>query len=607
MSRIDVKKRNIGINFTNNVADVSIWSPLAKTLEIKIGGKSIPLNKSEYGYWNLQTDKILPGTKYKLWINHQQELPDPASLFQPEGVHGCSEAVDLEFNWTDSQWKNYPLEQYIIYELHAGTFTREGNFKGIESKIDYLSDLGITAIEIMPVAQFAGSRNWGYDGVYPFAVQNSYGGNKELQQLVNTCHNKGLAVILDVVYNHLGPEGNYLPLYGPYFTSKYNTPWGEAVNFDDEWCFGTRDYYIENALMWLRDFHIDALRLDAVHAIKDFSPIHFLKELNKYVEQLQEYTGRNYHLIVESDLNDPKFINNATQCGFGMGAQWIDEFHHALRVSVGEKKDGYYCDFNGVEDLSKSYKDAYVYDGQYSPHRHKFFGLKTSNPGDQFVVFSQNHDQVGNRMLGERSSHLYSFELQKLMAAAVLLSPFIPMLFMGEEWSASSPFLYFVSHTDKKLAEAVTDGRKKEFSAFRNQGDPPDPVAEETFINSKLNWDELWKDPHKQMLGFYKHLIQIRKQHPALSNPDRQSIEVSCLTKHNTIIMRRKSGYESVTILFNFSNVKQLIHIPGIKGLPEVLISSTEKKWNGDGSKLETTGDGKFLVPKEAAIVINNH
>ncbi len=332
--------------------------------------------------------------------------------------------------------------------------------------------IGVNAIELMPVVQFPGSRNWGYDGVFPFAVQHSYGGARGLQTLVDICHQKGIAVVLDVVYNHLGPEGNYLGAYGPYFTDKYNTPWGNALNFDDAWCDGVRQFFIENVLMWFRDFHVDALRLDAVHAIKDFSAVHILREIKMHVNQLTKETGRTHHLIVELDLNDPKFINPLEEQGFGMDAQWIDEFHHALRVTATGESTGYYSDFTGISHLAKAYQDAYVYDGQYSPHRFKKFGLKAENhPGQQFIVFSQNHDQVGNRMLGERTSQLVSLEMQKLMAGAVLVSPYLPMLFMGEEYAEPNPFLYFVSHTDPDLVEAVRKGRKAEFAAFHALGE----------------------------------------------------------------------------------------------------------------------------------------
>lgn len=445
MTDINVHKRSIGVNFNeNNEAEIQVWSPTAEQIAIAFDGGKINLNKEGHGYWRAKTKKIQPGTRYKILLNNKDQFPDPASLSQPEGVHESSEAIDLKtFQWTDAQWKNIPLDEYLIYELHTGTFTPEGTFAAIEKKLDHLVSVGITAIEIMPVAQFPGNRNWGYDGVFPFAVQNSYGGAEALQHLVNACHQKEVAVILDVVYNHLGPEGNYLGAFGPYFTGKYKTPWGNAVNFDDAWCDGVRSYFIENALMWFRDFHVDALRLDAVHAIKDLSPVHILREIREYVDELMKTTGRKHYLIVELDLNDNRFINPVSQCGYGMDAQWIDEFHHALRVTATGEQNGYYSDFHGIEHLAKAYKDAYVYDGRFSPHRKKTFGVKTENEGKQFVVFSQNHDQIGNSMLGERAGQLVSFEMQKLMAGAIVTSPYLPMFFMGEEWSEPHPFFVF--------------------------------------------------------------------------------------------------------------------------------------------------------------------
>ncbi|HEY0042414.1 MAG TPA: alpha-amylase family glycosyl hydrolase, partial [Flavisolibacter sp.] len=341
MQPIDVSKRTIGINTGDGKTTVNIWAPLAEKVAIIIGNEEIPLAKETYGYWQSSSDKIKEGTRYKIKVDENTAFPDPSSLSQPDGVHGESEVINLNsFTWTETGWNNLPLEEYIIYELHTGTFTEEGTFASLEQKLDYLKELGVNAIEIMPVAQFPGNRNWGYDGVFPFAVQNSYGGAKGLQHLVDACHQKGLAVILDVVYNHLGPEGNYLGSFGPYFTDKYNTPWGNAINFDDAWCDGVRRYFIENALMWFRDFRIDGLRLDAVHAIKDFSPVHILKEIKLRVDELMQLTGRQHYLIVELDLNDTKFIDPVEKGGFGMDAQWIDEFHHALRITAGQEKSG---------------------------------------------------------------------------------------------------------------------------------------------------------------------------------------------------------------------------------------------------------------------------
>jgi maltooligosyltrehalose trehalohydrolase len=515
-------------------------------------------------------------------LNEEKQLPDPASLSQPEDVHGPSQAVDHVFPWTDDEWKNLPLEAYILYELHTGTFTPEGNFQAIEQKLDYLKELGVNAIELMPVAQFPGHRNWGYDGVFPFAVQHSYGGPRGLQHLVNACHQKGLAVVLDVVYNHAGPEGNYLKEYAPYVTTKYSTPWGGAINFDDEWCDGVRHYFIENALMWFRDFHIDALRLDAVHAIKDFSPVFILQEIKEYVNELMKATGQKHYLIVESDMNDTRFINPLEEGGYGMDAQWTDDFHHALRVSAGGDRNGYYADFNGIVHLAKAYKDAFVYDGLYSPHRNKTVGTKAeNNPGRQFVVFSQNHDQVGNRMLGERSSQLVSFDMQKLLAGAVMVSPYLPMLFMGEEWGELHPFLYFISHTDPDLVEAVRKGRKEEFAAFHAEGEAPDPFADKTFLQSKLQWHLRKQEPHQTIFLFYQTLIALRKQKPALHILNRKQLEAGAHKEQQVLTLHRWCNKQHILCLMNFSRSRQTIMLPAYQQEWQKLLDSAAPKWNG--------------------------
>jgi maltooligosyltrehalose trehalohydrolase len=612
MNTVNTRTRTLGVNFNGNgTANVVLWAPQASRVEIFLVSKNIkiPLISEDYGYWNLETNVLHPGDTYKFILGGDKELPDPASLFQPEGVHGPSQALDLTaFSWTDDNWKNLPLRDYITYELHTGTFTEAGTFAGIEEKLDYLRELGITAIEIMPVSQFSGGRNWGYDGVFPFSVQNSYGGAEALQHLVDVCHQKGLAVILDVVYNHIGPEGNHLEDFAPYFTDKYNTPWGNAINFDDAWCDGVRQYFTENALMWFRDFHIDALRMDAVHAIKDFSPVHILQEIKEQVDFLMHQTGRNHYLIVELDLNDTRFINPIDKGGFGMDAQWIDEFHHALRVSSGQEKSGYYSDFNGIKSLAKSYQDAYVYDGAFSEHRKKKFGIKaTDNPGQQFVVFSQNHDHVGNRMLGERTSELVTFDMQKLMAGAVLASPYLPMLFMGEEYSETARFQYFVSHTDPELAEAVRKGRKKEFQAFHMEGEAPDPMSEETFNESKLHWNLIREGEHKVMLEYYKQLITIRKQQSALHVLNRKDLSVDCLTDKEVIILQRQYKIQDVIILMNFSGREQEVHVPVFSPVWHKLIASSDKQWNGSRDLPDTIpGEISLSLPPESFTLYTN-
>ncbi|MFC5408222.1 malto-oligosyltrehalose trehalohydrolase [Larkinella bovis] len=614
MHESPVSQRSLGLTFQENgTARVVVWAPLADTVDLVLCDQSggIRLEKQPFGYWETTTPQLKPGDRYRFRLNGTMMRPDPASLSQPEGVHGPSEAVDTtHFQWTDQHWTNHNLEQYILYELHTGTFTPEGTFAGIIQKLDYLKGLGISVIEIMPVAQFPGSRNWGYDGVYPFAVQNSYGGPRGLQQLVDACHQKGLAVVLDVVYNHFGPEGNYFPDFGPYLTSKYCTPWGDAVNFDDAWCDGVRRYFLENALMWFRDFHIDALRLDAVHAIKDFSPTHILQDIREQLDQLMATTGRRHYLIIENDLNDPRFLDPLTQRGYGMDAQWTDEFHHALRVSAGEKRKGYYSDFNGIDHLTKSYQDAYVFDGQFSAHRNRFFGRKASTqPGRQFIVFSQNHDQVGNRMLGERTSQLVSVEMQKLLAGAVLVSPYLPLLFMGEEWSAPHPFLYFVSHTDPALAEAVRQGRRQEFGDFHAQGDVPDPVAEETFQQSKLQWDLIAGQLHQTLLRYYQALIALRKAHPALHHLNRQQLQVVADEKRQTIQLYRWHGEHHVLCVLNFAKEPQSLPLlAGEHG--EKLFDSADPQWqlqatsDASGDKATASSPTEILVIQPESLVI---
>jgi maltooligosyltrehalose trehalohydrolase len=584
MSNINTLQRNIGISFSEDkTASVRFWSPVAESVQIRLGTTDTSLEKKEFGYWELESLSISPGTAYNFVIDGKKVVPDPASLFQPEGVHGVSETFDVNaFKWTDADWKSPELGKYLLYEIHTGTFTEEGTFEGVISKLDYLVDLGITAIEIMPVAQFPGDRNWGYDGVFPFATQNSYGGPAALQNLVNACHEKGLAVVLDVVYNHVGPEGNYFEQSGPYFTEKYHTPWGSAINFDDAWSDGVRNYFIQNVLMWFRDFHIDALRLDAVHAIKDFGVKHLLKEMREEVDLLKKATGKNFNLIVELDLNDHKYINPVSEQGYGMDAQWIDEFHHALRVTAGEPAIGYYADFSGIAHLEKAYRDAYVYDGFYSETRKRTFGGSAKgNAGQQFIVFSQNHDQVGNRMLGERTSTLVSFEMQKLLAAAVLCSPFLPMLFMGEEWAETNPFLFFTSHGDAELIEAVRKGRKDEFKDFHGEGESPDPQAESTFTKSKLSWDLQYKEGHQQLHSYYKTMIGLRKQYAALQNNDREQMMVSADEKTNCLTLIRWEQEQQVLCLMNFSSKVQSMKIPADKPYWKKILDSADPCWNG--------------------------
>ncbi|TCJ19155.1 malto-oligosyltrehalose trehalohydrolase [Flaviaesturariibacter flavus] len=606
MQDINTSQRTLGaVAQPDGSVELRVWAPLAGTVSAVIGQKEWPLRKEAFGYWTLG-EALAPGSRYKVRVDGGDALPDPASLSQPDGVHGDSEVVDpMAFTWADAGWQNHDLSDYIIYELHTGTFTPEGDFAGIEKKLDHLLDLGVNAIEIMPVAQFPGGRNWGYDGVFSFAVQNTYGGAAGLQRLVDACHRRGIAVALDVVYNHLGPEGNYLGAFGPYLTDKYSTPWGGAINFDDAWSDGVRRYFIENALMWLRDFHIDALRLDAVHAIKDFGPVHFLQELREHLDRLMADTGRTHYLIVECDLNDTRFIDPPETRGYGMHSQWIDEFHHALRVSATGERTGYYSDFAGIEHLAKAYRDAYVYDGQWSEHRKKHFGVPArANGGEQFIVFTQNHDQVGNRMLGESTSVLVSFEMQKLMAGAVLFSPFLPMLWMGEEWSEPSPFLYFVSHGDADLCAAVREGRRREFAAFHAQGEAPDPVASESFENSRLRWELRDQEPHATMLRFYKKLIRLRRTVPALANRDREGLTATADPATDTLVLQRQGAGGVALVVMNFSKVARHIELPVVESAWTPLLQSSAAEWGGSGDGLQPSLGGETVELQPESFIL---
>ncbi|WP_286895417.1 MULTISPECIES: malto-oligosyltrehalose trehalohydrolase [Sphingobacterium] len=556
--------RQLGVQYNGALWEIRVWAPNAKNVYCMLYnmGVEIPLEQQAYGYWYAESDLIRAGDLYRIRLD-DNEFPDPLSRSQPEGVHGPSQAVDLAFSWTDQDYQPPQQSDFIIYELHVGTFSSSHDFDGVIKKIPYLKNLGITAIEIMPVAQFPGERNWGYDGVFPFAVQHSYGGASELQRLVNACHEAGIAVILDVVYNHVGPEGNYFAQYGAYFTEKYRTPWGDALNYDDRFCHGQRDLVVNNVQMWFEDFHIDALRMDAVHAIKDFSPIHILQEIRAETDNVIAKSGKNRYLFVECDLNDRRFLDPLVKNGFAMDAQWLDEFHHALRVAIGEPKKGYYQEFNGVEDLAKAYEKAYVFDGNYSFHREKFFGTDTTGiPGDRFIVFSQNHDQVGNRMLGDRAASLYAREITCLMTFAVFMSPYLPLLFMGEEWGTARPFPYFISHSDPELVELVREGRKREFEDFLTDHEVPDPQDETIFRQAVLDWDELNRLPYQQQLSYYKSLIAFRKSNPLLKNMQRSDIRTECLCDKKVLSIYVEQKERQMIILMNFSAHLQHVNLP---------------------------------------------
>jgi maltooligosyltrehalose trehalohydrolase len=577
----------VGSFIRNRSCLFTVWAPFRKKVEVVLENDSIThdLVKSDLGYWSVSPEKIEPGATYFYRLDGDKKLPDPASRAQLHGVHGPSTILEDRFPWTDHDWKGLALGDMIIYEIHVGTFTPAHDFLGVESKLPYLKKLGINAIEIMPVAQFPGDRNWGYDGVFPFAVQASYGGAEGLKRLVNEAHLNGIAVILDVVYNHQGPEGNYLSEYGPYFTDKYKTGWGAAINFDDAWCDGVRNFYWQNGLMWLDEFHIDGLRLDAVHAIWDNSASHFIDELRAKVKELEPQTGCKKILIAEFDLNNPRYISPPPRGGYGLDGQWIDEFHHSLHALVTGEVDGYYEDFGETDHLVRSLEDSYVYTGQYSVHRKKLFGKKpVGTTYDQFVVFAQNHDQVGNRMLGDRLSSGLSFEGLKLTAATYLLSPHVPMLFMGEEYGEKNPFQYFISHTDDALVEMVRKGRKEEFSYFNWQGEVPDPQSEKTFEQCVLSWNINNKET-ETLCAFYQHLIAFRKERPAMQGRTRDTLRVLS-SREGLVCFERKHAQDKIIIFLNFNKkaISWNTPTPATTGLKKIF-DSASPRWLGPGTE----------------------
>ncbi len=524
-----------------------VWAPLAKKVAVKIGDEMYQMQGPERnGNWKLALEAAVPGTEYFFMLDDDPTcLPDPRSLCQPKGVHGPSLVYDQKaFVWSDGTWQGPPLTGAILYELHIGTFTPEGTFDGAIEKLPYLFDLGITHIEIMPVAEAAGDRGWGYDGVDLFATSSCYGGPDAFKRFVNACHVQGMGVLLDVVYNHFGPVGNYTGRFAPYVTEKHKTPWGDAVNLEDSGSDEVRSFFSDNALMWMRDFHVDGLRLDAIHEMVDRSAVHFLEQLSANVDRLSATLGRRLVLIAESDLNNPMIVTSIEAKGWGIDAQWSDDFHHALftllHVEEGSAK-GYYDDFGDFECLAKSLKEMFVYDGKYSQYRKRHHGRPVDGlSAHRFVGFIQNHDQVGNRATGDRLEHIIGAARTKVALGLVMTAPFIPMLFQGEEYAASTPFLYFADHKDPEMAKLVSEGRKKEFAAFGwDANQIPNPEDLSTFTASCLNWSEVHEGMHGDMLEWTKRLIQLRRHSNSLNDGDRGHLQVTFSEQDKWLRMNR--------------------------------------------------------------------
>jgi maltooligosyltrehalose trehalohydrolase len=550
-----------------------VWATLPKKVELQLNGKNLPMSRDEKGWWTAEVPEAKAGDNYGFILDGAGPFPDPRTPSQPDGVHKLSRLVDQDaFPWTDKQFQAPPLASAIMYELHLGTFTPQGTFLSAIEKLDYLAALGVTHVELLPVVEFSGNHGWGYDGVDLFAPHHAYGSPDDLKKLVDACHTHGLAVILDVVYNHIGPSGNYLGKFAPYFTKKYASPWGEGINFDDAHSGEVRRFFCDNALMWLRDFHFDGLRLDAVHGILDTSATHVLEQLKLEVEQLSTQLGRPLVIIPESDLNDPRLLWPRERGGYQLDAQWSDDFHHALHAVLTGERTGYYSDFGSLEDLAKALRHAFVYDGKYSPHRHRVHGRPAEGlSGHRFLGYLQNHDQVGNRARGDRSGQLMSLGKLKIGAALLLASPFVPMLFQGEEWAAGTPFLYFTDFKEPELAKAIREGRSKEFVAFGwKPEDTPDPQDPETFEQSKLKWDEISQSPHAEMLDWHKKLIQLRRTEPDLSDGVLENVHVTVDEKNRWLVLERGS----VSLVCNLAAQAQ--HLAIHPGQHKILIASAD-------------------------------
>ncbi|HVW11140.1 MAG TPA: malto-oligosyltrehalose trehalohydrolase [Bryobacteraceae bacterium] len=537
-----------------------VWAPRAKSVDVVVGNRRVPMACDCRGWWSADIAEAGPGTDYLFSVNGGNPVPDPRSPWQPHGVHAASRIVDHSaFEWTARSWQPPPLSSAVIYELHIGTFTPGGTFESALGRLPHLKELGVTHVEIMPVAEFPGERGWGYDGVDLFAPHHAYGGPDGLKKLVDACHNNGLAVLLDVVYNHLGPDGNYLSLFGPYFTDQHHTPWGEAVNLDDAGSTEVRRFFCDNALMWLRDYRIDGLRLDAIHSIFDSSAVHFLEQLSREVEELQAAAGRHFCLIAESDLNDPRVVMPREANGLGFDAQWSDDFHHALHTLLTGETAGYYADFGCMEDLAAALGHIFVYGGRESVHRRRKHGKPVCGlSAHRFVVCMQNHDQVGNRAKGDRIGALAGLARQKIGAALLLCAPTVPLLFQGEEFAASTPFLYFTDHSDLGLAAAVSKGRRNEFAAFGwKPEDVPDPQDIATFQASRLRWREPEEPEHREILEWYRSLIALRRSTPALNSGNLEDIRIDFSEPGQWLVLYRGQ----IAIACNFSKSPHRIEL----------------------------------------------
>jgi maltooligosyltrehalose trehalohydrolase len=574
-----------------------VWAP-EKTVKLHLDGGDRDMERGADGWWRLDVPSAGPGTDYGYVLpDSDRPLPDPRSLWQPDGVHGTSRVYDHSaFPWSDGAWTGRQLPGSVLYELHVGTFTGEGTFDAAIERLDHLADLGVDLVELLPVGSFNGAYNWGYDGVCWYAPHEAYGGPDGLKRFVDAAHGKGLGVVLDVVYNHFGPSGAYAPMFAPYLSTSGSNPWGSAVNLDGPLSDEVRRYIIDSMLMWLRDYHVDGLRLDAVHAFADHTAVHLLEQMAVEVESLSTHLGRPLSLIAESDLNDPTLITAREAGGYGLQAQWDDDVHHVLHALLTGERQGYYGDFGSLDSLATVLTGAFFHAGTWSSFRRRRHGRpvdRRRTPGHRFVAYLQNHDQIGNRAIGDRLSATLSEGLLRVGATLLLTSPFTPMLFMGEEWAAGNPWQFFTSHPEPELAAAVQAGRRREFASHGwAESEVPDPQDPATFARSKLDWSELTKPGHAEILDLYKRLIAVRRSRAELSDPRLDQVEVWHGDRY--VVIRRGSGSgRQCVVAANLAPVPQTI---GLRVVPSRVLLATEPGVVLQGDRVE--------LPAESAVVV---
>ena len=604
-----VNEMKIGANYSQTETEFVVWAPNQQQLSIVLTeeNQALKMESIEDGYWKLDVNGLKPNARYMFHLEDKLR-PDPASDFQPEGVFGPSAVVNhSSFDWSDSNWRGISLKDMIMYELHTGTFSPEGTFAGIKKRTRELSEIGINAVELMPVSQFSGTRNWGYDAVFPFAVQNSYGGPDELKKLVQEFHSNGIALFLDVVYNHLGPEGNFLNDYGPYFNLERMTPWGASINFDREFNPQVRNFFLENAIHWFKNYHIDGLRLDAVFAIIDNSPKHILEELSETVDNFSKTNSRKFLLVAENNRIEPKMVHSRKAGGYGLDAVWHDNWHHSLHAILTGERNWYYSSFGTLEKIVQASKEncpakSQLY--QYPDNR-----LLKCLASRKLVVFVQNHDQIGNRPTGERLITISGLEAAKLAAGLTLLSPFTPLIFMGEEYGETSPFIFFTDYSGESLREKVRVGRRNELRQNGWKNKPLDPQETSTFLKSKIQWNKRSEEKASKVLAYYQKLISLRHSY-CKGNFDKPLSTKFFLSRSKSLLIIQKRFFNVfVVTVANFSKIDQNYSFPCAGGTYVKILDSADTNWSGPGSALPgktKLGDTHAICPSSMAVYIKS-